>query len=81
MENLVVEWGENQLVEVDEATEADSQLLQLPADWSQASWERRRGLVLTGLQRSQEVALNPRVCRERKGERMRGGEEISVTAT
>lgn len=57
----MVERGEDQLVEIDEATEANSKLFQLPADWSQTSWERRRGLMFTGLQGSQEVGLNPRV--------------------
>lgn len=38
MENLLVEWGKDQLVEVDEATEADRELLQLPADWKQTPW-------------------------------------------
>lgn len=61
MENLLVEWGKDQLVEVDEATEENSELLQFLADWKQTPWERRRGLMLTGIQGSQKVALNPRV--------------------
>jgi len=65
LEDLLIERGEDQLVEVDEPTEANSELLQLSADRSQTSWERRRGLVLTRLQGSQEVALNSRVCEER----------------
>lgn len=61
----MVERGEDQLVEVDQAAEAHGELFQLPADGSQTARERRRGLVLTGLQGSQEVALNPGVCEER----------------
>lgn len=61
MENLLVEWGKDQLVEVDKATEANRELLQLPADWKQTPWKRGRGLMLTGLQGSQKVALNARV--------------------
>lgn len=66
MENLLVERGEDQLVEVDEATETNSELLQLLADWSQTSWERRRGLMLTGLQGRQEIVLDTRLWEERR---------------
>lgn len=57
----MVEGGEDQLVIVDEATEADSELLQFLADWEKTTREWWGGLMLTGLQGSQEVALNPRV--------------------
>lgn len=57
----MVEGGEDQLVIVDEATEANSELLQFLADREQTAREWWRGLMLTGLQGSQEVALNPRV--------------------
>lgn len=49
LENLLVERGEDQLVEVDEATEANSELHHLPADRGQTSRERGGVLVLTGL--------------------------------
>lgn len=58
LENLLVEGGEDQLVVVDQAAEANGELLQLLADWEQTAGQRRRGLVLTGLQGGQEVALN-----------------------
>lgn len=61
----MVERGKDQLIEVYQAAEANGELFKLPADRSQTSRERRRGLVLTGLQGNQEVALNPRVCEER----------------
>lgn len=56
----MVEGGKDQLVIVDEATEANSELLQFLADWEQTAREWWGGLMLTGLQGSQEVALNPR---------------------
>lgn len=61
VQDLSVEGGIDQLVEVDEAAEADGQLLQLPADWKQPPGQRRGALVLTGLQRRQKVALNARL--------------------
>lgn len=58
LENLLVERGEDQLVVVDQAAEADGQLLQLLADWEEAAGQRGRGLVLTGLQGGQQVAVD-----------------------
>lgn len=63
-EDPAVERGIDQLVEVDQAAEVDGELLQLPADWKKAPGEGRRALMLAGLQRGQEVALNPRLWRE-----------------
>lgn len=64
-----VERGKDQLVEVDQAAEVDGELLQLPADWKKAPGERRWALMLTGLQRGQEVALNPRLWTGDQGDK------------
>lgn len=57
----MVKRGKDQLVEVDEATEANGELLKLFADWKQTPWEKRRGLMLTGLQGCPKIALKARV--------------------
>ena len=62
MEKLLVERGEDQLVEVDQATEADGELTQLLAHRGQPPRQGGRGLVLSGLQGGQHVALDARVC-------------------
>lgn len=66
LEDLLVEGGEDQLVVVDQAAEANGELLQFLADWEQTAGQRRRGIVLTGLQGGQEVALNTGVWEEAK---------------
>lgn len=58
LENLLVKRGEDQLVVVDQAAEADGELLQLLADREETAGQWRRGPVLAGLQGGQQVALN-----------------------
>ena len=49
LEKFLVERGEDQLVEVDQATEADSELTQLLAHWGQTARQGGRSVVLSGL--------------------------------
>lgn len=67
LENLLVERGEDQLVVVDQAAEANAELLQLVTDWEKTAGQRRRRLVLTGLQGGQQVALNAGVWEKTRG--------------
>jgi len=62
LEELLVERGEDQLVEVDQVAEADSELPQLLAHRGQAAGQRGRSLGLSGLQGGQHVAGDAGLC-------------------
>lgn len=62
LEELLVERGEDQLVEVDQAAETDSELPQLLAHRGQAAGQRGRSLGLSGLQGGQHVAGDAGLC-------------------